>query len=177
MMFLTCLDCRIQADDVVFRKKGKGAERPNSAPRCEACVHQHSDRQPAMIAKKARRQEQAAERDMEQIKQDLIADAEAKAQAHKRTAAQFKQSQKLARISRKAYIKSIQDAIVAKYCAENPDFTPMSRQAESSRTGTYLDARNYTRSAHQDRIRGVPKIVSWSELQNTSNSKGIIRAT
>jgi len=136
MLFLTCLDCRIQADDVVFRQKGKGSERPNRVPRCDGCVHktqifrsdpdnQHFfDRQPAMIAKKARRQEQAAERDMEQMKQDLIAEAAAKAQAHKKTAAQFKQSQKLARISRKAYIKSIQDAIVAKYCTENPDFTP-----------------------------------------------------
>jgi len=124
MMFLTCLDCRIQADDVAFRKKSRGAERLNSAPRCEACVHQHSDRQPAMIAKKARRQEQAAERDMEQIKQDLISEAAAKAQAHKKAAAQFKQSKKLARISRKAYIDSVHEAIIAKYCAENPDFTP-----------------------------------------------------
>ena len=124
MMFLTCLDCRIQADDVAFRKKSRGAERFNSAPRCEACVHEHSDRQPAMIAKKARREEQDREREIEQLKQDLIADAEAKAQEYKKTAAQFKQSQKLARRSRKAYIKSIQDAIIAKYCAENPDFTP-----------------------------------------------------
>ena len=136
MMFLTCLDCRIQADDVVFRQKGKGAERPNRVPRCDGCVHkkqmfrsdpdnQHIfDRQPKLMERKARRQEQAAERDMEQMKNDLIAEAAAKAQAYKRTAAQFKQSTKLARISRKAYIKSIQDAIVAKYCAENPDFTP-----------------------------------------------------
>ena len=81
-----------------------------------------------MIAKKARRQEQAAEQDrereIEQIKKDLTALAEAKAQEYKRTAAQFKQSKKQARIDRKAYIKSIHDAIVAKYCAENPDFTP-----------------------------------------------------
>jgi len=124
MMFLTCLDCRIEADDVVFRKKSRGAERRNSAPRCEACVHKHYDRQPAMIAKKARRQEQAAERDMEQLKQDLIVEAEAKARAHKKAAAQFKRSKKLARISRKAYIDSVHEAIIAKYCAENPDFTP-----------------------------------------------------
>ena len=81
-----------------------------------------------MIAKKARRQKQAAERDterdMEQIKKDLIAEAAAKTQAYKKTAAQLKQSTKQARIDRKAYIKSIHDAIVAKYCAENPDFTP-----------------------------------------------------
>jgi len=140
MMFLTCLDCRIEADDVVFRQKGKGAERPNRVPRCDGCVHkkqmfnrdpdnQHLfDKRPCMIAKKARRQQQAAERDterdMEQLKQDLIAEAEAKAQAHKKAAAQFKKSQKLARISRKAYIDSVHEAIIAKYCAENPDFTP-----------------------------------------------------
>ena len=53
----------------------------------------------------------------------------------------------------------------------------MSRHAESSRTGTYSDARESTRLAHQDRIRGVPKIVTWSELQNTSKYKSIIRAT
>jgi len=132
MMFLTCLDCRIQADNVAFRKKSRGAERPNSAPRCEACIHkkqifrrdtvnqQYADRNPAMVAKKARRQEQAAERDTEQRKQE----EEAKAQAYKKTVAQFKQSAKQARIDRKAYINSIHDAIVAKYCAENPDFTP-----------------------------------------------------
>jgi len=140
MIFLTCLDCRIQADDVVFCQKGKGSERPNKVPRCEACVHekhmfrrdpdnQHLfDKRPSVIAKKARRQEQAAERDterdMEQIKKDLIAEAAAKTQAYKKTAAQLKQSTKQARIDRKAYIKPIHDAIVAKYCAENPDFTP-----------------------------------------------------
>jgi len=53
----------------------------------------------------------------------------------------------------------------------------MSRQAESSRTGTYFDARQSTRLAHQDRIRRVPKIVSWSELQKTPNTKSIIRDT
>ena len=124
MVFLTCLDCRIQADDVTFRKKSRGSERLNSAPRCEACVHEHSDRQPAMIAKKARRQEQDIEQEIEQIKKDLIAEAAAKTQAYKKTAAQLKQSKKQVRIDRKAYINSIHDAIVAKYCAENPDFTP-----------------------------------------------------
>jgi len=136
MMFLTCLDCRIQADDVVFRQKGKGAERPNRVPRCDGCVHKKQmfrsdpdnqnifDRQPNLMAKKARREEQDREREIEQIKKDLTALAEAKAQEYKRTAAQFKQSKKQARIDRKAYIKSIQDAIIAKYCAENPDFTP-----------------------------------------------------
>ena len=123
-MFLTCLDCRIQAGDVAFRKKSRGSERLNSAPRCEACVHEHFDRQPSMIAKKARRQEQDTERDMEQRKKALIAEAAAKTQAYKKTAAQLKQSTKQARIDRKAYIKSIHNAIVAKYCAENPDFTP-----------------------------------------------------
>jgi len=53
----------------------------------------------------------------------------------------------------------------------------MSRHAESSRTGTYSDTREHTRLAHQDRIRGIPKIVNWSELQNTSKYKSIIRAT
>jgi len=53
----------------------------------------------------------------------------------------------------------------------------MSRQAESSRTGTYSDTRERTRLAHQDRIRGVPKIVSWSEIQNPSKYKSIIRDT
>jgi len=77
-----------------------------------------------MIAKKARRQEQDTERDMEQRKKALIAEAAAKTQAYKKTAAQLKQSTKQARIDRKAYIKSIHNAIVAKYCAENPDFTP-----------------------------------------------------
>ena len=35
---------------------------------------------------------------MEQLKQDLIVEAEAKARAHKKAAAQFKRSKKLARI-------------------------------------------------------------------------------
>jgi len=132
MMFLTCLDCRIQADDVAFRKKGIGAERPNSAPRCESCIHkkhivrrdtasqQYYDRNPAMVAKKAIRQERAAERDTEQRRQE---DA-AKAQAYKKTVAQFKQSKKQARIDKNAHIDSVHEAIIAKYCAENPDFTP-----------------------------------------------------
>jgi len=77
-----------------------------------------------MIAKKARRQEQDIEQEIEQIKKDLIAEAAAKTQAYKKTAAQLKQSKKQVRIDRKAYINSIHDAIVAKYCAENPDFTP-----------------------------------------------------
>jgi len=140
MLFLTCLDCRIQADDVVFRQKGKGSERPNRVPRCEACVlglshkkqvfrrdpdNQHLfDRQPKMMERKARRQERDIERDMEQRKSNLIAEAAAKTQAYKKTAAQLKKSTKQAKIDRKAYIKSIHDAIVAKYCAENPDFTP-----------------------------------------------------
>jgi len=135
-MFLTCLDCRIQADDVEFRQKGKGSERPNNTPRCEACVHkkqmfnrdpvnQHIfDKRPSMIAKKARRQERDTERAMAQVENDLIAEAEAKTQAAYETAARLKQPTKQARRDRKAYIKSIHDAIVAKYCAENPDFTP-----------------------------------------------------
>jgi len=82
------------------------------------------DRQPAMIAKKARRQERDTERGMEQIKKELIAEAAAKTQAYKKTAAQLKKSTKQARTDRKSYIKSIHDAIVANYCAENADFTP-----------------------------------------------------
>jgi len=120
----------------VFRKKGKGSERPNSAPRCEACVHKKQmfrrdpdnkyiiDRQPKMMEMKAKRQEQTAERSMEQRKNDLIAETAAKTQAEKHATAQLKKNTKQARVDRKAYVKSIHDAIIAKYCAENSDFTP-----------------------------------------------------
>ena len=53
-----------------------------------------------MVAKKAIRQERAAERDTEQRRQEEAA----KAQAYKKTVAQFKQSKKQARIDKNDYI-------------------------------------------------------------------------
>jgi len=38
-MFLKCLDCKLSLADVVFRQRGKGFEKPNTTPRCDACIH------------------------------------------------------------------------------------------------------------------------------------------
>ena len=140
MQFLKCLDCKIQADDVAFRQKAKGFERPNRVPRCDACVHKKQmfrrdpdnqyliDRQPNMIAKKAIRQEkldeQSEERAKEQRKKDRIAATAAKQQRIEKDRIAQEIAKKQAEEDMETYIKSIQDAIVANYCAENPDFTP-----------------------------------------------------
>jgi hypothetical protein len=140
MQFLECLDCKIQADDVAFRKKGKGFARPNTGARCDACVLKQQifrrdpanqyliDRQPSTIAKKAIRQEkldeQSKERAKEQRKKARVAAAAAKQQRIEQDRIAEAIAKKQAEEDMETYIKLIQDTIVAKYCEENPDFTP-----------------------------------------------------
>jgi hypothetical protein len=95
MQFLTCLDCKIQADDVNFRYKAKGFARPHRTPRCDACVHKkqmfrrHSDnqylidRQPHMIEKKMERKQKIEEQTKEQIKSQKAKDRVIKALAYR----------------------------------------------------------------------------------------------
>jgi len=82
------------------------------------------DRQPKMMERKAKWQECIDEKIEQAEQQAKKQRQECDDRAEKHATAQLKIATKQARVDRKAYVKSIHDAIIEKYCPENPDFTP-----------------------------------------------------